>query len=364
MTVGMARIDIDPDIQLARTPPGTFYTDPEAYEAMRTRVFSKSWQWIGVHSAVREPESTFPFTLLEGMLDEPLLLTKADDGLIRLVSNVCTHRGNLLQRKAGPCKALRCRYHGRRFDLTGQLTYAPGFETAEDFPSESDHLPSIPMAEWGPFLFASLGPAHSFGIWIADLKRYLHWLPLGQFRLDSTRTKDFTFDAHWALYVENYLEGFHIPFVHKGLNAAIDIQRYETELLEWGVLQKAIAKEGQISFDLPPESPDFGKQIAAYYFWLFPNLMLNFYPWGLSVNVVKPQGIRKTKVSFVTYVHQPQMLGRGAGADLEVVEMEDEEVVLDVQRGIGAKMYQRGRYSPTQEQGVHHFHRLLMEQIS
>lgn len=357
----MHEFEIDPDILIAETPPARFYSDPELYARIREQVFARSWQWIGVHGAVREQGSAFPFDLLEGLLDEPLLLTRAEDGLIRLLSNVCTHRGNVLVRKAGPCKAIRCAYHGRRFDLDGSLRSAPGFEGATDFPRPQDDLPHIAMAEWGPFLFANLNPQLSFGIWIADLKNYLHWLPLTQFRLDSTRTKEYVFDAHWALYVENYLEGFHIPFVHSGLNATMEISQYETELLEWGVLQKAIAKEGQIIFDLPEESPDHGKRIGAYYFWLFPNLMLNFYPWGLSINIVKPQGLQKTKVHFLTYVHQPQLLGRGAGADLQAVEMEDEEVVLSVQRGIKARKYDRGRYSPQHERGVHHFHRLLLD---
>jgi choline monooxygenase len=360
----MLDFEIDPNIAQAETPPGSFYTDPVLYDRIREQVFARSWQWIGVHGAVRELESAFPFDLLEGLLNEPLLLTRAEDGLIRLMSNVCTHRGNVLVRKAGACKAIRCAYHGRRFDLEGKLRNAPGFEGATDFPRPADDLPTIPMAEWGPFLFANLQPQHSFGLWIADLKNYLHWLPVQQFRLDSTRTKEFTFEANWALYVENYLEGFHIPFVHSGLNAAIEIDKYETELLEWGVLQKAIAKEGQPAFDLPEESPDFGKRIGAYYFWLFPNLMLNFYPWGLSLNVVKPQGIGRTKVHFLTYVHQPQLLGRGAGSDLVAVEMEDEEVVLGVQRGIKARKYGRGRYAPLHERGVHHFHRILFDLLS
>jgi choline monooxygenase len=360
----MQDFEIDPDITLAKTPPGRFYHDPQVYDAIRDRVFAHSWQWIGVHGAVREVASAFPFELLEGMLDEPLLLTRAEDGFIRLMSNVCTHRGNVLIKKSGACKAIRCSYHGRRFGLDGKLQHAPGFEDCANFPSGADDLAPVPMAEWGPFLFANLGPKFSFGSWTADLKNYLHWLPLQQFRLDSTRTRDFVFDANWALYVENYLEGFHIPFVHRGLNATIDIAQYETELLEWGVLQKAVASDNQLAFELPELSPDYGKRIAAYYFWLFPNLMLNFYPWGLSLNVVRPLGVGRTKVSFITYIHQPALLGQGAGADLHMVEMEDEEVVLNVQRGTKSRVYSQGRYSPAHERGVHHFHRMLVNAMS
>lgn len=351
---------VDPEIELARTPDGSFYTSEEVFQLQKERIFASSWQWIGVHNAVREQESAFPFDFLDGLLSVPLVLTKGSDGLIRLLSNVCTHRGNVLLRKPGPWKTIRCAYHGRRFDLDGKLDAAPGFENCPDFPAATDNLPSVPMAEWGPFLFANLNPGHSFGLWISDLKRYLHWLPIHQFRLDSTRTKEFVFDANWALYIENYLEGFHIPFVHSGLNSVIDIKQYETELLEYGVLQKAVARDNEICFELPPESPDFGKRIAAYYFWLFPNTMLNFYPWGLSLNIVQPLGIGKTKVRFVTYVQHGHLLERGAGANLEMVEMEDEEVVLSVQRGLRSSLYKGGRYAPELEKGLHHFHRLMM----
>lgn len=351
---------IDSDITIARLPDGSFYDSQEIFELQKEAIFKSAWHWIGVHNAVREAESAFPFELMEGFLAVPLVLTKGSDGLIRLLSNVCTHRGNILSQKPGPCKVLRCQYHGRRFELDGTLSHAPGFDECENFPDASDNLPSVPMAEWGPFLFANLSPRHSFGLWTSDLKNYLHWLPIHQFRLDSTRTKEYVFDANWALYVENYLEGFHIPFVHGGLNATIDISQYETELLEYGVLQKAIAKEDELAFELPPESPDFGKRIAAYYFWLFPNTMLNFYPWGLSLNIVRPLGTGKTKVSFVTYVQHGHLLDRGAGANLDTVEKEDEDVVLNVQRGIRSSLHKGGRYSPEFEKGVHHFHRLMM----
>ena len=114
-------------------------------------------------------------------------------------------------------------------------------------------------------------------------------------------------------------------------------------------------------FDLPP---DQGKRVAAYYAWLFPNLMLNFYPWGLSINVVKPLAVDRTRVTFLSYVRDPGKLDRGAGAGLDRVEMEDEAIVEATQRGVRSSHYDRGRYSPTREQGVHHFHRLLAEAVN
>ena len=112
---------------------------------------------------------------------------------------------------------------------------------------------------------------------------------------------------------------------------------------------------------LTEHSPDYGKKVGGYYFWVFPNMMFNFYPWGLSVNIVKPTGISSCTVSFLTYVIDEDKLRQGIGADLHQVEMEDEDVVQLVQKGIRSRFYKHGRYSVTRETGTHHFHRLVAE---
>ncbi len=120
-------------------------------------------------------------------------------------------------------------------------------------------------------------------------------------------------------------------------------------------LQLGIAKDGEDVFELPVASPDYGKQVAAYYFFVFPNMMFNFYPGDWSINIVKPLSQQQCKVSFLTYVWKEELFNRGAGSDLNQVEMEDEEVVEAVQKGIRSRFYNHGRYSVTREQGTHHF---------
>ena len=109
----------------------------------------------------------------------------------------------------------------------------------------------------------------------------------------------------------------------------------------------------------PTSSPDYGKKVAAYYFFVFPNMMFNFYPWGLSINMVQPVSMERTRVSFYTYVWKEELFNKGAGSGLDTVEMEDEEVVEAVQKGIRSSFYHQGRYSVTREQGIHHFHSLI-----
>ncbi|MDB4965400.1 MAG: choline monooxygenase [Myxococcales bacterium] len=343
------RIVVDPDIARAETLPGEAYRSAALHAQLVDRVLATSWQ-VTLDPSLVPPATVAPFTLLPGCLDEPLLLVRDGDAL-RCLSNVCTHRGSILCEEAGAATTLRCRYHGRRFGLDGRLRHAPEFEDALDFPSERDHLPVLPLALFGPLALTSLAPAFGVEELLHPVRTRLAGLALDELTLDPESVRDFDVGANWMLYVDNYLEGLHIPFVHPGLAETLDFGAYRTELEPRGTVQIGIAKPGEERFD--------GGDVAAWYFWLFPNLMLNFYPWGLSLNVVTPLSVDQTRVHYRSYVLDEARRGKGAGSGLDRVEHEDEEVVEAVQRGIRARLYRRGRYSPSRETGVHHFHRLL-----
>ena len=343
----MPSFNVDPDIRVARTLPGWVYTDLGVHETQRERLFPKTWHYVGHDGLVRNPGQAHPFTIL----DEPLLLTRDVAGL-HAISNVCTHRGTIVVE--APCRAthLRCRYHGRRFALDGRFESMPGFEDAAGFPSPADDLARVELGNWRGFLMASLSPALPFAELTASLRR-VESLPFDRLVFDGTR--DYEVKANWALYVDNYLEGFHIPFVHAGLASTIDTGSYSTEPFPNGVLQVARAKAGEPSFD---------GGIAAYYYWLFPGTMFNVYPWGISVNAVTPLAVDRTRVTYQSFVWDASKRGKGAGAGLDRVEAEDEAIVESVQRGVKSRLYDRGRYSPSHETGVHHFHRLLTEHLN
>ena len=354
--------DINPNIIRAHTLASDFYTDEECFEQSKEKIFARSWQFLGTSDEV---ENLKPRTILEDFLDEPVLLTKDLENNLHCLSNVCTHRGNILVENACAENGIRCRYHGRRFALDGKFLSMPEFESVENFPTERDDLPRIPLAVWQNFLFASINPSAPFENFIREMRERLDWFDFG--RLKFSAAKDYTIRAHWALYCENYLEGFHVPFVHQSLNRAIDYGSYTTELFPFSSLQTASSESPALAGGLADAETQplsklhnpFDKNIAAFYFFVFPNLMFNFYPWGLSVNVVKPINPQKTKVSYLTFVSDESKLNQGAGADLETVELEDEAIVESVQKGIRSRFYSTGRYSPAREQGTHHFHRLI-----
>jgi choline monooxygenase len=357
-------LSVDPNLAHASTLSSSFYKDHGYLERSKDRIFARSWQWMGDLDPVKIPGAVWPITLLEGCLDEPVLITRDSQDRLHVLSNVCTHRGMLVAESPGNERFLRCRYHGRRFGLDGQFQSMPEFDGVCAFPTERDHLAQIPFGTWGPFLFLNLDPQCALEEFLRPVAERLNWFPLGELRYSPGRSRDYLIKAHWALYCDNFLEGFHIPFIHSSLNEALDYGSYEVELLPQGSLQIAVSKGAEGTFDLPSTSPDLGKKISAYYYWLFPNLMLNFYPWGLSVNVVKPLGPEHTRVSFRCYVSDESKLGAGAGTELDRVEREDEVVVEGVQKGVKSRFYDRGRFSVAREEGVHHFHRMVAAAMS
>lgn len=352
-------LSIAANIAVAETLPSHFYQNPAYLEQSRERIFARSWQWIGTTDQVLMEGSVFPFEFLPHFLSEPLLLGKDRQSEIRVLSNVCTHRGSILCHHPGQVRKLVCPYHGRRFRLDGKLEFMPEFEGVQGFPRPVDDLPSFPLTQWQQFLWTSLHPAFSLDHLWADLNSRVGFLPITELKYRPDLSKNYLVHAHWALYCDNYLEGFHIPFVHPDLNQRLDYNSYETRLGDYFSLQIGYAKEEEEAFELPVGHPDANRLVAAYYYWVFPNMMLNFYPWGLSVNLVQPQTTNRTRVVFLTYVLDENKLQIGAGAQLDKVEREDEFIVESVQKGLHSRSYTTGRYSVTREQGVHHFHRLL-----
>ena len=347
---------IDPDIRLARTLPSRFYSDPEEFERLM-KVFT-GWQFAA-HQSQLDATMILPLPHIEDINRESMVLVRDEETLC--MSNVCTHRGMRLALEPCNKKSLRCRYHGRTFNLDGTVRHMPEFDQAIGFPSQDDHLVKFPLKRWLGMYFTAVEMENDIP-WDA-LEARLGFLNPEAFVHDERLERDHTVEANWMLYVDNYLEGFHIPYVHPELNQALDSSGYVTETFEGGVMQIGKAVKGDVKFDLPIGHPDEGQDIAAYYLCLFPNMMLNFYPWGLSLNIVVPVSTTQCRVLYRGYVKDQTLAKEGAGSILDTVEDQDQWVIEAVQKGMVSRAYDRGRYSPTMERGVHHFHRTLSQSI-
>lgn len=356
---------IDKSLAHASTLPSDFYHDEEAWQIIKEKVFCQTWQFLTDSDNIfKGLDNVHPLWLLENYLDEPLLLIKSNEE-IQCFSNVCTHRGFLLMQHPGQMKKLTCGYHGRRFDLDGRFEFMPEFSEAENFPRPCDDLPKVNLRNWRQFLFSAVHPTWDFDKTLTRLDERLAFLPFEDFRFASEYSKTYNVHAHWALYCDNYLEGFHIPFVHQSLGSLLDYGSYTTECYDQIVLQIGYSDGSGFTFDLPDDHPDADKNVAAYYYWIFPNFMLNIYPWGVQLNIVRPVTKNFTKVEFLYYIHDEEIFKIMEGDKLaEKTEREDEFVVEAVHRGLKSRFYTEGRFSPKRENGVHYFHQLIAQYLN
>ena len=353
---------INSDIRKAETLSSSFYTSEQSYKESIENIFVHSWQYIGDRvQLLKAPENVFPVTLLEKSVDEPLILETSNDQ-IRCMSNVCTHRGFQIVHHPARMKKIVCGYHGRRFDLEGHVEFMPEFKEAIDFPRPCDHLKQLKVDRWKRFVFTGVNPKIDFEVIKNKLDERLSFLDMESWRFAPEYTKVYNVNANWALYCDNYLEGFHIPFVHQDLNSMIDYGEYTTECYDHMSVQIGYGKSGDEVFDLPEGHPDFGNHVVAYYYWLFPNFMLNIYTWGVQINIVKPVSKDYCKVEFLYFIGDEEKWEKfGKDALAEKVEREDEYVVEGVQKGMKSRFYDTGRFSPKREKGVHHFHQLVSD---
>jgi choline monooxygenase len=177
----MAVFDIHPDIAQAKTISTDFYLDSHFFKESKEKMFSKSWHFVGDADQVKDNGWVTPVSLLQEFLNEPLLLSRDRNGGLHCLSNVCTHRGNLIVDKSCKVNDLRCRYHGRRFDLNGKFSSMPEFKEVKNFPTIADDLVNLPIHQWGKLLFASLDKKFKADLFFKQMADRVSWIPLNEF---------------------------------------------------------------------------------------------------------------------------------------------------------------------------------------
>jgi len=344
-----------PEVAQARTPPAAFYVAPEQLARERATVFVRSWQYVGHTAQLARPGDFFTTHCAH----EPLVFVN-DDGVIRGFFNVCRHRAGPLALGCGNALRLVCRYHGWTYSLQGRLLRAPEMEGAQQFEPAKIHLQPVAVELVGPMIFAALDastpPFDSFHPGLVD-----ECAPYQLARMRHVMRRDYPVAANWKLYVDNFLEGYHLPQVHPALSREIDYKSYVTELVTHRVLQHAPVRPATGSLYTPVAG-----EPAARYYWLFPNLMLSFYERQLQVNVVIPENAERTVVRFDWFAldagprHGELERFRRLVEFSDVVQAEDAAMCQVLQGNVQSSAYRSGPYCPAREAGVHLFHRLML----
>ena len=338
------KISIDKDISVAQTIPSYFYKSDDIFNKTIKNIFNNSWQFVINKNSLKH--KLYPFFFIEGLIDDSYVMVNGDE--LKILSNVCTHRAALLCSQKSNGSTIKCNYHGRVFNLNGELIKHYGFEGVKNFPSKKDNLIKINHFDWNNFIFCSKSSNINIKKIFDDINTRLSGYKFQDLEYNKDESNTYIVDFHWALYCENYLEGFHVPFIHKGLNDDIDYSNYDTIILDNAVLQLA---------------KDKNNEIYAHYYWIFPNIMLNFYDWGLSINIITPLTKNKTKINFLSFPKKGMVQPKDIPSGIDIVEKEDQEIVKSVQVGIKSSNYTSGRYSVKHEKGIHYFHLLISEYL-
>jgi len=331
--------------QRARALPAQCYIGA-AFDAIeRDAVFARSWQRVA-HATQVLGRGDHALAQIGAV---PLVIVRGDDGRLRALHNVCRHRAGPLATCAGRgAKALTCKYHGWIYALDGQLRGAPEMGRAQDFDPAAIRLPAARIAEWQGQVFAALtGDAPAFDEVVAGIDARLHE-PLGRYAFD--RRTSYEVACNWKVYVDNYLEGYHVPLVHPRLAAVLDSALYATQTVRWHSLQSSPLTDNAF----------YGAGEALYYF-VYPNAMLNILPGRLQTNRVVPLGVDRCRVDFEYFYADEVPVARRAEDQRfsDEVQCEDVAICEAVQRGLASGSYTPGRLNPLRETGVHHFHELL-----
>jgi choline monooxygenase len=224
-------------------------------------------------------------------------------------------------------------------------------QSASGFDPDRIELPRLDVREWQGLVFAAVD-----GTAAAPFEALVEGIEarLGPGRdlsgYGGHRHAAWEIACNWKVYVDNFLEGYHVPHVHPALNRMLDYRSYRTELAPWSALQWS-----------PLESdPGLYGDGDALYWWLWPNTMLNVLPGRLQTNRVVPLGVDRCRVEFDTYYAPGHE--HSAEADLafsDEVQQEDVGICEAVQRGLASGSYATGPLNPLRETALAHFHALL-----
>jgi choline monooxygenase len=344
----------------AHTIPAPWYLEPEIERIEQQHVFGGNWLAIGRIDQVANPGDYFT-TELAG---EPVVIVRAQDGQLRAFYNVCRHHAAAVATEpCGHAQSFRCPYHGWNYALDGSLKGMPEFAGVCNFDRAANGLVPIPVDTWENFVLVNLAPNPApLGDFLSDLAPRVS--PLNLQSLHYHSRKAYTLNCNWKVYVDNYLDGgYHVPHLHKGLNSVLDYTHYTIENGERYCLQSSpmVASEEDTQVAVTRQGD------RAWYFWLYPNFMINIYEGVMDTNLVLPLGPGKCRVIFDFFFADisPERHEYNTASIATSDKVQDEDVAIceSVQRGLASRVYGAGRLSVRREAGEHLFHRLLAHDL-
>ncbi len=359
-------------VETARGLPGWMFHDPEVYALEQERIFAKSWVCVGAEDDLPKVGDVLPVEVA----GRPLLLVRDETGYLRCFHNICSHRGALLVTEKARRKVIACPYHSWTYGLDGTLKKTPHIcgqdrHEAPSLDKSLNGLKPVRCATWARLVFVNLDPlAPSLDDDLAPLSERWAAYDLSQLHLGAT--EDFVLPANWKLAIENFVERYHLPWVHPGLNGFSGI-RHSYELLHpryVGVGSRGFA---------PPEPHGALPRFAglpesawrqAEYPCVFPNVMAGLHADFFYAFVLTPDGPHRTRERlYVFFVGEAALAPELEAArrfrteTIAGINREDMDIVHRLHRGCASPAMTGAVFSPVFEKTSQAFQRMVIERL-
>ena len=372
-------------VERALTLNPNAYRTPEFFAVELEQVWARGWVCVGYTAQVAQPGDM----LVTSIGDQPLFVTRNKQGALRAFYNVCRHRGSQLLSENCNHEVIRCPYHCWGYSLDGELLGAPYFKGLDVPPEEQalydtsevqefrkEDYPLLPVRvdHWGCFVFVNLSEdAPPLREWLGDLpERFAHF-PLDELQL--VRRREIPINANWKLIAENFMEYYHLPWVHPELcnvSGFKDHYRYQGPGMYTGMCTSPLTYDpNTVRLDLP-NMPGLNptESRSAYWVWMFPNVAWFLLPNHLFTLLVRPDTHGRTLECADMLVHpsalqQPDAQQRidAVFAFWDMVNSQDIGAVERVQRGLTARAYKGGRMCFRFEEPVHRFQNMVIDRM-
>lgn len=357
----ITEFDCQVPIERAATPPSSWYTHPHLLAHEMESVFWRGWQIAGLTSQVEELHSYFTGSL--GKMQ--YIVCRDGQGDLHGFHNVCRHHAAPVATGSGCTTVLQCPYHGWSYSLDGRFQKATRLAGIQNFKPNDFSLLPISIATWGPFVLLNFSMPYT-GLkfdhnavgedWLGDAHPVIAKADIDA-ALCHVATKEYLVNCNWKVFCDNYLDGgYHVPIAHKNLASGLSLASYSTQVLERVSIQSC-------------KTDDLSERLgqSAFYAFVYPNFMINRYgPW-MDTNLVIPLETSKCLVVF-NYFLDPLLVDdkefvQQSLSESKTVQMEDVVLCEGVQKGLESPAFSTGRYAPTVEKAMHHFHCLLQQDL-
>ena len=372
-------------VSLASTIVPDAYRSEEFYRVEQERIWAGGWVCVGYTSQVVKPGDTF----LTSIAGQSFFVTRDREGKLHAFYNVCRHRGSQLVCKEGNYDVIRCPYHAWGYALDGELLGTPYFKgldvppeqqalfdmsEAKGFRKEDYPLLEAACDSWGCFVFLNLNPDPTpLSEWLGDLPKRLARYPLNELKL--VRRQQIELKCNWKLIAENFMEYYHLPWVHPELcnvSGFNDHYRVQGAGMYTGMCTFPVSKDEEtVKFELPTmRGLNRAEARTAYWFLVFPNIALFLLPDHLFMLLFKPDGPTRAVECADLLVHPNALSAADADKKIDhifkfwdMVNAQDILAVERVQLGVQSKTYPGGRMCYRFEEPVHRYQNIVIDRM-